>query len=117
MGRSPLPAPVGAPRQSSADLHEGRFPQRRRNRLRKEKSTEKAETRLDRLKKLRDTLALAIDTCESMRDLSSLARQYRETLKDIEEIEGGDSIGDEIGEILAQRKSDGKPGAVRKNRA
>ena len=71
--------------------------------MRKEKSTEKAETRLDRLKKLRD--------------LSSLARQYRETLKDIEEIEGGDSIGDEIGEILAQRKSDGKPGAVRKNRA
>ena len=69
------------------------------------------------MKKLRDTLACAIDGCESMRDLAALARQYRETLKEIEEIEGTNSNGDEISEILAQRQSDGKPGAVRKNRA
>ena len=72
--------------------------------------------RLEQLKKLRDTLAKAIDTCESMRDLATLSRQYRETIREIEEIEGADNDGDEISEILAQRESDGKPGAVRTHR-
>jgi hypothetical protein len=73
--------------------------------------------RLEQLKKLRDTLAKAIDTCESMRDLATLSRQYRETIREIEEIEGADNDGDEIGEILAERENDGKPGAVRAHRA
>lgn len=72
--------------------------------------------RLEQLKKLRDTLAKAIDTCESMRDLATLSRQYRETIREIEEIEGANDDGDEISEILAQRESDGKPGAVRTHR-
>lgn len=74
-------------------------------------------TRLDQLKKLRDTLAASIDKCESMRDLATLSRQYRETIKEIEEIEGVEDDGDEISEVLAARERDGKPGAVRKNRA
>lgn len=73
--------------------------------------------RLEQLKKLRDTLAKAIDTCESMRDLATLSRQYRETIREIEEIEGADNDGDEIGEILAERENDGKPGAIRTHRA
>ena len=73
--------------------------------------------RLEQLKKLRDTLAKAIDACESMRDLAALSRQYRETIREIEEIEGADNDGDEIGEILAERENDGKPGAVRTHRA
>lgn len=73
--------------------------------------------RLEQLKKLRDTLAKAIDTCESMRDLATLSRQYRETIREIEEIEGADNDGDEIGEILAERENDGKPGAVQTHRA
>lgn len=73
--------------------------------------------RLEQLKKLRDTLAKAIDTCESMRDLATLSRQYRETIREIEEIEGANDDGDEIGEILAERENDGKPGAVRTHRA
>lgn len=72
--------------------------------------------RLEQLKKLRDTLAKAIDTCESMRDLATLSRQYRETIREIEEIEGANDDGDEIGEILAERENDGKPGAVRTHR-
>ena len=68
-------------------------------------------SRLEQLKKLREMLAKAIDTCESMRDLAALSRQYRETIREIEEIEGADNDGDEIGEILAARDNDGKPGA------
>ncbi len=76
-----------------------------------------AMNRLEQLIALRDKLAEAIDTCESKRDLAALAKQFRETIKEIEEIEGTDSSNDEIGEILAERAADGKPGAVRKNRS
>lgn len=76
----------------------------------------KKGNRLEQLKKLRDMLAKAIDKCESMRDLATLSRQYRETIREIEEIEGVENDGDEIGAILAARESDGKPGAVRKDR-
>ena len=72
--------------------------------------------RLEQLKKLRDTLAKAIDECESMRDLAALSRQYRETIREIEDLEGGAQDGDEIGDLLAERRADGKPGAVRTRR-
>ena len=73
--------------------------------------------RLAQLKALLCVLADAIDASPGARDLAQLSKQYRETLKEIEDIEGTDNNNDEIGEILAERAADGKPGAVRKNRA
>lgn len=72
-----------------------------------------AKGRLKQLNELRNTLAKAIDTCESMRDLAALSRQYRETIKEIEEIEGNEDNGDEIAKLLSDRSADGKSGAVR----
>ena len=69
--------------------------------------------RLRQLKELLGIIAEAIDRSPGARDLAQLSRQYRETLKEIEEIEGGPKDDDELGAILAQRQSDGKPGAVR----
>ena len=74
-------------------------------------------TRLEQLKQLAKVLAGSIDACEDCRALPQLTKQYRETIREIEEIEGADNDGDEIGEILAERENDGKPGAVRKARS
>ena len=74
-------------------------------------------TRLDQLKALARVIAEQIDACDDLKALPQLARQYRETIREIEEIDGGKQDGDEIGTLLAQREADGKPGAVRKNRA
>ena len=74
-------------------------------------------TRLDQLKTLARVIAEQIDACDDVKALPQLARQYRETIREIEEIDGGEQDGDEIGTLLAQREADGKPGAVRKNRA
>ena len=76
-----------------------------------------AKTRLDQLIALRDTLAEAIDSCNSMRDLAALSRQYRETIREIEEIGGEHDNDDEIGSILASRDADGFTGTVRPNRS
>lgn len=73
--------------------------------------------RLKQLKTLASVLAQNIDGCEDARALPQLAKQYRETIREIEEIEGAQHHGDEIGAILTERQADGKPGAVRKNRA
>lgn len=73
--------------------------------------------RPDQLKALAAVLAASIDECEDPRALPALTKQYRETIRELEEIEGANSNDDEIGAILSQRQSDGKPGAVRKNRA
>lgn len=72
--------------------------------------------RLTQLIYLRDMLAVAIDNCESMRDLAALARQYRETLKEIEELEGENGSADEIAQLLSERATEGKSGAVRQSR-
>lgn len=74
-------------------------------------------TRLEQLKQLAKVLASGIDACKDCRALPQLTKQYRETIREIEEIEGADHDTDEIGEILAQRENDGKPGAVRTYRA
>lgn len=74
-------------------------------------------SRIEKLKSLAVILADAINTCEDQKTLPQLARQYRETIREIEEIEGGGIPDDEIGDILANREENGKPGAVRKNRA
>ena len=76
-------------------------------------NTIKKGNRLEQLKELRNTLASALDGCESMRDLAALSRQYRETLREIAEIEGREEADDEIAEILQARESSGKAGAVR----
>ena len=81
------------------------------------KSVTSKGTRLEQLKQLARVLAAGIDTCEDCRALPALTKQYWETLKEIEEIEGVEDDGDEISEVLAARERDGKPGAVRKNRA
>lgn len=72
--------------------------------------------RLEKLYRLESELYDLMQRANS-RSMAALARQYRETLKEIEEIEGGESTDDEIGEILSERETDGKPGAVRKNRS
>ena len=88
------------PHRASADLHtEGFY----------------MGNRLEKLKELEATLYAAMEGA-SVRELPALARQYRETIKEIEEIEGTAGTNDEIGEILAERAADGKPGAVRKGR-
>ena len=74
-------------------------------------------TRLAQLKALLEVLAASIDEKPGARDLAQLSKQYRETLREIEEMEGTAKDNDEIGELLAERAADGKPGAVRKNRA
>ena len=72
-----------------------------------------ADNRLSRLIELREKLYSAIAECESKRDLAALSRQYRETLREIDEIEGGPKEDDELGALLAQRQSDGRPSSVR----
>lgn len=74
-------------------------------------------TRLEKLQTLAAVLAVKIDGCKDDRAMPQLAKQYRDTIREIEEIEGADQHGNEIGAILAERKADGKPGAVRKDRA
>lgn len=83
----------------------------------KMKSVTARGDRLKQLRTLAGVLATNIDSCDDARALPALAKQYRETIREIEEIEGVESSGDEIGDILAARQAGGKPGAVRKNRA
>ena len=71
--------------------------------------------RLTKLKELEAKLLIAMEEAD-VRTLAPIAKQYRETIREIEEIEGNANDGDEIGEILAERAADGKPGAVRKTR-
>lgn len=74
---------------------------------------------LDRLRKLKELeakLYAAMEEADS-KSLASIARQYRETIREIAEIEGTRDTDDEIGDILQRREADGKPGAVRKDRA
>ena len=73
-------------------------------------------TLLEKLKQLAKVLATNIDSCDDPKNLPQLAKQYRETIREIEEIEGAADNGDEVSEILAERQSDGKPGAVRTHR-
>lgn len=83
----------------------------------KMKSVTARNDRLLQLKELAKVLAGSIDSCNDPKALPPLAKQYRETIREIEEIEGANDDGDEIGEILAERESDGKPGAIRAHRA
>lgn len=73
-------------------------------------------TRLEQLRALAFVLAAEIDNCVSAAAMPALAKQYRETIREIDELEGAQDHGDEIGEMLAQREAHGKPGAVRADR-
>ena len=83
----------------------------------KMKSVTARNDRLLQLKELAKVLAGSIDTCKDCRALPQLTKQYRETIREIEEIEGANNHGDEVSDILGERAADGKPGAVRKDRA
>lgn len=77
----------------------------------------KPRTRLGKLKELENELRDLMSKANS-RTFATLAKQYRETIREIEEIEGNkNGSEDEISQILGQRESDGKPGAVRKDRS
>lgn len=80
------------------------------------KEINESGTRLEKLRELAGILAAAIDQATDEKTIPALARQYRETLKEIEEIEGAEANDDDIADILSDRESDGKPGAVRPNR-
>lgn len=74
--------------------------------------------RLQQLENLSIILAKQIDICakdavNGSKAMPQLSKQYRETIKEIEEIRGVEREDDEIGEILSERKADGKPNAVR----
>lgn len=73
-------------------------------------------TRLEQLKALAQILAEKLDNPEEQ-NTAQLARQYRETVNDIAEIEEYEDVDDELGRILSERESDGKPGAVHKDRS
>ena len=83
----------------------------------KMKSVTARNDRLLQLKELAKVLAGSIDSCNDPKALPPLAKQYRETIREIEEIEGANNNGDEVSDILGERAADGKPGAVRKDRA
>lgn len=72
--------------------------------------------RLGKLKALEQRLIDAMDAADG-KALAPIAKQYRETIREIEEIEGMVDDGDEIAKILSGRETDGKSGAVRKNRS
>ena len=82
----------------------------------KMKSVTARNDRLLQLKELAKVLAGSIDSCLDPKALPPLAKQYRETIREIEDLEGGAQDGDEIGDLLAERRADGKPGAVRTHR-
>ena len=74
--------------------------------------------RLEQLKGLARILANQIDNCardvvDGPKCMPQLSKQYRETIREIEEIEGVENNNDEIGDILSERKADGKSNSVR----
>lgn len=69
-------------------------------------------TRIEKLKELEAKLYVAMQTAQN-KDLATLAKQYRDTLREIEEIEGTEDNNDDISEILSERETNGKAGAVR----
>lgn len=115
VGRDPSPPRQALPGRPAPIYTQGNF--ERVVQAVKMKSVTARGGRLEQLRTLAGVLAASIDCCEDERALPALAKQYRETIREIEEIEGGESNGDEIGEILTARQADGKPGAVRKGRA
>ena len=68
--------------------------------------------RREQLTTLAQHIAKRLDLCESDMIYAQLSRQYRDTLREIDAL-GIIEDDDEIGELINERKSDGKSGAVR----
>ena len=82
-------------------------------RARKMSTITSSGNRLEQLKGLARILAEQIDVCakdiiDGPKCMPQLSKQYRETIREIEEIEGAENNDDEIGDILSERKADGK---------
>jgi hypothetical protein len=56
------------------------------------------------LEELRDTLARAIDVCDSMRDLAALSRQMTDVLAQLEELEPAAMKGTALDELTRRRQ-------------
>lgn len=115
-GGEGIPAPVPATHRRPAPIYTQGIFERGGSGMKMKSITAKG-SRIEQLKELAKVLAAAIDACIDPKALPAMAKQYRETIREIEEIEGVSADGDEISEILTNREADGKPGAVRKNRA
>lgn len=74
-----------------------------------------SDDRLEALIAMRDTLAQAIDACESMRDLAALNRQLMDVLKEIAELAPDAKAGDPIDD-LASRRAARRAGAAKGSR-
>lgn len=61
--------------------------------------------RLEKLKELEAQLYEMMQTANS-RSMAILSKQYRETLREIDEIEGGEELDDEVAIVLRRRKSE-----------
>ena len=68
--------------------------------------------RREQLTTLAQHIAKRLDSCESDMIYAQLSRQYRDTLREIDAL-GIIEDDDEIGELINERKSDGKSGTVR----
>lgn len=77
------------------------------------KTITKKKTRLESLKALALLLAEQLDNKPDIKNLAPLSKQYRETIAEIDLLEGMNDTDDEIGEILSERKADGKSGSIR----
>ncbi len=115
-GGEGTPAPVQATHRRPAPIYTQGIFERGGSSMKMKSITAKG-SRIEQLKELAKVLAAAIDACIDPKALPAMAKQYRETIREIEEIEEVSADGDEISEILTSREADGKPGAVRKNRA
>lgn len=115
-GGEGTPEPVPATHRRPAPIYTQGIFERGGSDMKMKSITAKG-SRIEQLKELAKVLAAAIDACIDPKALPAMAKQYRETIREIEEIEGVSADGDEISEILTSREADGKPGAVRKNRA
>lgn len=67
----------------------------------------RTDDRVRTLLALRDTLARAIDNCDSLRDLSSLSARLTDVLDQIAELAPIKAEGDPVDEITARRAARG----------
>lgn len=77
----------------------------------------RSDDRLKTLVSMRDTLAAAIDDCDSLRDLASLNKQLMDVLKEIAELQPEEKAGDPVDELSARRAARRAGSASGKGRA
>jgi hypothetical protein len=78
----------------------------------------RTDDRVRTLVALRDTLARAVDNCDSLRDLSSLSARLTDVLEQIESLRPSEQEeGDPVDEITARRAARGAIPAAGASRA